>query len=154
MSRSAPERNAETTQRRERGKTAGGIAALVALAIAASGCSSSGAGGEVRFVTPRDGDVVSSPVRVEMSAEGFVVEPAANGVGEGRGHLHIMVDAPCVEARLTVPSDDQHLHFGAGQTTAVLDLEPGEHFLCLQAADGNHTALPIVDEIRVTVDGP
>lgn len=118
---------------------------------AASACSSSDPGGSVEFVEPRDGEVVTSPVTVEMAAEGFVVEPAANGVRQGHGHLHIMIDTLCVEPRLTVPPDAQHLHFGLGQTTASLDLAPGEHFLCLQAADANHTALPLTDEITITV---
>jgi hypothetical protein len=108
----------------------------------------------VTFVSPRDGDVVTSPVEVKMAAEDFIVEPAANSVREGHGHLHIMVDAPCVESRLTVPPDDQHLHFGDGSTSAKIALEPGEHFLCLQAADGAHKALPIVDEIAITVAEP
>lgn len=103
---------------------------------------------------PSDGDVVTSPVAVEMEAIDLDIEPAANGVGEGRGHFHVMIDAPCVEARLTVPQDRQHVHFGQGQTTATLDLDPGIHFLCLQAADGNHTALPLTDEITITVRTP
>ena len=87
-----------------------------------------------------------------MATDNFIVEPASNGVGEGRGHLHIMIDTPCIQARLTVPPDDQHLHFGQAQTTATLDLEPGEHTLCLQAADGSHTALPLTHEITITVE--
>ena len=119
--------------------------------IATAACGDRPAG-EVRFLTPTDGQVVTSPVRVQMEAIDFVLEPAANGVNEGRGHLHIMIDTPCVEARLTVPPSEQHLHFGQAQTTALLDLEPGEHYLCLQAANGNHTALAITDEITITVE--
>jgi hypothetical protein len=134
-----------------RSMTGRAVAALALLAVVGAGCGSDDSIG-VSFATPRDGDTVSSPVSVEMEAEGFVVEPAANGVNDGKGHLHIMVDTPCVEARLTVPPDDQHLHFGKGQTSAILDLEPGEHFLCLQAADGAHKALEYIDEIVVTVE--
>ncbi len=126
------------------------VHALAVVAILAAACSPD-SGESVRFATPLDGDSVTSPVTVEMIAENFVVEPAANGVTAGHGHLHIMIDTPCVEPRLTVPPDDQHLHFGKGQTSAVLDLDPGRHFLCLQAADGSHTALRAVDEITITV---
>ncbi len=125
--------------------------ALATLGLLLAACGSDVAG-EVRFVTPQDGETVRSPVAVEMSATDFILEPAANGVNEGRGHLHIMIDVPCVEARLTVPPDDQHLHFGQAQTETSLELDPGEHFLCLQAADGNHTALPIIHEITITVE--
>ena len=124
---------------------------LVALSLAAIGCSTEEEA-RVRFVEPADGATVSSPLRVVMSATDFIVEPAANGVTEGHGHLHIMVDAPCVQARLTVPPDSQHLHFGNGQTETELDLAPGEHFLCLQAADGSHTALRAVHEITIVVE--
>lgn len=128
--------------------------ALVALVVSSTfvaACGSDGGGARVFFVTPTDGATVVSPVAVEMAVDGFVLEPAASGVNEGRGHLHIIIDRPCVEPRLTVPPDEQHLHFGRGQTTATLDLGPGDHFLCLQAADGSHTALPYTDTIEITV---
>ena len=122
---------------------------LLALILAACGSDD---GVSVVFAEPLDGATVSSPFEVRMEVDGFTVEPATNGVRDGHGHLHIMIDSPCVDQRLTVPPDDQHLHFGKGQTTATLDLEVGEHFLCLQAADGLHTALPYVDEITITVE--
>lgn len=125
-------------------------AALIILATSTASCGDESEA-RVFFAQPRDGAEVTAPFRVEMGVENFVVEPAADGITEGRGHLHIMVDTPCVQPRLTVPPDDRHLHFGGGQTEAVLHLEPGEHFLCLQAADGDHTALAATDEITVTV---
>jgi hypothetical protein len=96
---------------------------------------------QVRFASPTNGEVVSSPVRVVMEAQNFTVE-AAGEVNEGAGHLHIMVDTPCVPAGEMVPKDDTHLHYGDGSMAAQLELTPGEHTLCLQAADGAHTALP------------
>jgi hypothetical protein len=125
---------------------------IVLLAITAGACSSGDSSGRVFFISPADGATVSSPVAVEMGVADFIVEPAANGVNAGCGHLHIMVDTPCVQERLTVPPDEQHLHFGQGQTSASLELPPGEHFLCLQAADGKHTALRATHEITITVE--
>lgn len=125
------------------------LGALAFFGLLAACSTESDAG--VRFVAPVDGATVGSPLAVEMAAKNFILEPAANGVNVGRGHLHIMIDAPCVQARLTVPPDEQHLHFGKAQTSAVLELAPGEHFLCLQGADGNHNALPITHEITITV---
>ena len=37
-----------------------------------------------------------------------------------------------------IPSDDQHRHFGGGQTQATLELEPGRHELTLLLGDGSH----------------
>ena len=56
-----------------------------------------------------------------------------------------------------IPDDPQHLHYGQGQTTVTLDLEPGEHTLRLQFADGLHTALEgeqYRDTITVVVSEP
>lgn len=127
------------------------IATVVVAALLAAGCGDADDTSSVFFIEPVDGAVVASPVDVKMGASGFTIEPAQEGVGENRGHFHIMIDAPCVEARLTVGTDDRHRHFGKGQATASLDLEPGTHTLCLQAADGVHTAKDIVDVITITV---
>ncbi len=96
----------------------------------------------VYFVEPADGASAASPLKVVMAAENFVIEPASDVVAEGRGHLHIMVDTPCVEAGQGIPKDETHLHYGKGQLEAELELAPGQHTLCLQAADGLHVALP------------
>lgn len=94
----------------------------------------------VFFTNIEDGDTISSPVTLQWSAENFTIEPAGE-VKAGAGHLHVMVDVPCVAAGETVPSDDNYLHFGKAQLETALELAPGEHTLCLQAADGAHTAL-------------
>jgi hypothetical protein len=118
--------------------------APVAQAPAAPAAAEPTASAEPRvyFVEPVDGATVPRPVKVVMAAENFVIEPASEIVAEGRGHLHIMVDTPCVEAGQGVPKDETHLHYGQGQLEAELELAPGQHTLCLQAADGLHVALP------------
>jgi hypothetical protein len=78
------------------------------------------------------------------------VEPAG-AVKAGAGHLHVMVDVPCVEPGQPIPKDDQHVHLGQGQLETQLVLAPGPHTLCLQAGDGAHTALPITREVTFTV---
>lgn len=95
----------------------------------------------VYFVEPADASTVSSPVKVVMAADNFVVEPAGETVTDGHGHLHITVDADCVAPGQGVPKDETHLHYGQGQMEAELELAAGEHTLCLQAADGLHVAL-------------
>jgi hypothetical protein len=124
------------------------------LLTACGGDGGDGGGGEagVAFGGIEDGAEVTSPVAVEFVAEGFEVEPAGDGaVTEGAGHMHVMVDTPCVEVGQVIPSDEQHLHFGDGSTSTELELEPGEHTLCLQAGDGAHTALDLTDEVTITV---
>ncbi len=118
-----------------------------------SGATTTAEAGEpsVAFVAPTDGASVSNPVVVEFAAEGFTLEPAGE-VHEGAGHLHVMVDVPCLAPGETIPRDAQHVHFGKGQTEGTIDMEAGEHTLCLQAGDGTHTALDLTDEITITVD--
>jgi hypothetical protein len=119
------------------------ILALVLFCLALAACNGSGgndAEWRVFFTNIKDGNTVDSPVRVQWSAENFTIEPAGE-VKEGAGHLHIMVDVACVPAGQIIPADDNHLHYGKAQTEATLELTPGEHALCLQAADGIHTAL-------------
>lgn len=106
---------------------------------------------EVYFASPEDGATVTDPVHVEMMAVNFTIEPAGE-VHDGAGHFHIMIDVPCVTPGEVIPSDANHLHFGQGQTTAELELEAGEHTLCLQAGNGEHVALDLTDTISITVE--
>ena len=94
----------------------------------------------VRFEQPADRATVTSPFEVVMAASGLVVEPSGE-VKDGAGHFHILVNTDFTPAGEIIPDDAQHLHYGQGQTTNALDLEPGEHTLRLQFADGLHTAL-------------
>ena len=103
-------------------------------------CQSNTANPRVRFTEPADGATAASPVKVVMAAENFTVEPAGD-IHEGAGHLHIMVDTPCLPPGEVIPRDEQHLHYGDGSTEAAVELTPGTHTLCLQAADGAHIAL-------------
>jgi hypothetical protein len=105
----------------------------------------------VSFAGPADGASVANPVEVSFDTVDFELEPAGE-VHHGAGHLHVMVDVPCVEPGQPIPRDAQHVHFGKGQTEGAIDMAAGEHTLCLQAGDGTHTALDLTDEITVTVE--
>src|SRR5215217_3623242 len=127
--------------------------ALIALTAAAlfAGCGKNK--GQVHFENLTDGAEVESPFTVKMAAENLVVEPAAEGVKEGHGHFHILVNTPVPRSLDPIPNDGQHIHYGAGQTEAVLDLPVGEHTLILQFAKGDHRPYDpqITQEIRVRV---
>ncbi len=123
------------------------------LTLSFVGVSFSGETSRVFFTAPTDQAVVSSPVKVAMGAEGFIIEPAG-AIKAGAGHLHIMVDTDCVAVGTLVPKDATHLHYGKGQMEAEIALSPGPHTLCLQAADGAHIALAghgMTQKIAITV---
>ena len=66
----------------------------------------------------------------------------------------IMVDTNCTPVGEVVPTDDTQLPYGQGQLEADLELSPGTHTLCLQAADGAHVALAgegMTQKITITV---
>jgi hypothetical protein len=106
------------------------------------------------FIAPVDGETVSSPVTVRFGLAGMGVAPA--GVDKANtGHHHLLVDTELPRLDLPVPADDQHRHFGAGQTEVELELEPGEHTLQLLLGDHNHVPHdpPVVSErITITVE--
>jgi hypothetical protein len=107
----------------------------------------------VSITSPENGATVRSPFGLSTEADGFTIEPAGQ-VRAGAGHLHLMVDTGCVAPGEAIPEDAQHLHFGDGSTERELDLPMGEHTVCLQAGDGAHNALHLIDQITITVVGP
>jgi hypothetical protein len=137
--------------------TALAAAAAVGLPLAASAAemerTPAPEGAEVYFITPNDGEEVSSPVTVRFGTSGIGVAPA--GVDHDKtGHHHLLVDTDMPNMNSPIPSDDNHLHFGGGQTETTLELEPGEHTLQLLMGDARHIPHepPIAsDKITVTV---
>jgi len=91
----------------------------------------------VFFQNLKDGDTLSSPFTVEMGVEGMQVE-AAGERKEGFGHHHIIVNCTHIDKETTIPVDDQHKHYGAGQTETELELDAGTYCLTLQFANGYH----------------
>lgn len=94
-------------------------------------------GAKVMFVEPADGAEVGTTFAVKMGVEGATVKPAGEVVA-GTGHHHIIVDGEGVPAGTAVAKDETHIHYGDGSTETELTLEPGEHTLTLQFADGMH----------------
>ena len=112
---------------------------------------------QASFVSPADGDTVSSPFTVELAADGVDLAPSgAPAVGEG--HLHVMADIGCYDAGEIIPgpSDEDEaegrFHLGDGSDSREIDLEPGSYELCVQLADGVHTAFGQSETISVTVE--
>jgi hypothetical protein len=109
-------------------------------------------GARAYIVTPADGSVVSSPVTVVFGLEGMGVAPA--GVEKANtGHHHLLIDVQDIPAAgQPIPADDQHKHFGGGQTQVSVELAPGQHTLQLVLGDQNHVPHepPVVSE-RITI---
>jgi hypothetical protein len=91
----------------------------------------------VYIISPVDGQTVSSPFLVQFGMSGLGVAPA--GVEkDGTGHHHLLINTAYENFDDAIPADEQHRHFGGGQTEAVIDLPPGEHTLQLLSGDHNH----------------
>lgn len=112
---------------------------------------------QATIVSPADGDTVTSPVTFELDADGVDIVPAdAPAVGEA--HLHVIVDSGCVDAGEIIPgpsdeaTEDGYNHLGDGSMETEVELEPGEHEVCAQLADGIHQAFGQTDTITVTIE--
>ncbi|MFT4046453.1 MAG: DUF4399 domain-containing protein [Solimonas sp.] len=111
------------------------------------------ANAKVYFINLKDGDTVSSPVKVQFGLSNAGVAPAGFNK-DGTGHHHLLIDKPEVDYTQPLPMTDQIKHFGGGQTEATLDLKPGKHTLQLLFADWKHQPFnPAVqsDPITITV---
>lgn len=111
------------------------------------------AGAEAYFISPHDGDVITGPVMVVMGLKGMGVAPAGMEHAD-TGHFHLIIDAPLPPQDQPIPKDEQHLHFGGGQTQAVLTLKPGKHTLQLLMGDYAHLSFepPVASkQIIITV---
>ena len=111
------------------------LTVFAALLFVISACGGPEDG--VDFGNLKDGDTVTSPVKIEFLVYGKTIKPAGEDV-EGTGHHHIIVDGGSIQAGTVVPADDTHIHFGKGQTETSLELSPGKHTLTLQFADYAH----------------
>ena len=92
----------------------------------------------VFFANLKDGQQVSSPLKVEMGVSGLSVDTANGKLKPASGHHHILIDLDSVATETVIPKDSVHIHFGNAQTTATLTLKPGTHKLTLQFADALH----------------
>ncbi|AZV79699.1 DUF4399 domain-containing protein [Parasedimentitalea marina] len=136
--------------------TAALIAASLASPVWAGGETASNPDAQVYFVNIQDGDTFVSPVKVVFGLSGMGVAPAGTEK-ENTGHHHLLIDRPPLgqgedgvdELSNGIMSDEQHLHFGGGQTEASIDLEPGQHTLQLVLGDLGHVphSKPIVSEV-------
>lgn len=87
---------------------------------------------------PNDGEVIHARrFKVWFGLRNMGIAPA-HVKKANTGHHHLIIDAPLPPFDQEIPSDRNHLHFGAGQSEAVIELAPGTHTLQLLFGDDNH----------------
>jgi len=119
-----------------------------------TGQSTAPAGAFSYFVNLKNGDTVTSPFKVV-----FGLSPnmgvAPSGVEKANvGHHHVFIDTTLTAEEETQPItvDEQHVHFGKGQTETTLTLPPGKHTLQLVLGDWTHIPFkPLVKSEVITI---
>ena len=109
---------------------------------------------EVYFISPKNGEVVNSPVTVKFGLKGYGIAPAGINFPE-TGHHHLLVNlTELPDLKSSIPADENHIHFGKGQTETFLELKPGEYSFQLLLGDWMHVPHnpPILSEkIKIIV---
>jgi hypothetical protein len=139
-------------------KVTTGALALAVASIASpvmAGETPAPEGAKVYFINLKDGDTVQSPVSIQFGLAGMGVAPAGTEK-EHTGHHHVIIDETLEgdELNESIPADDNHKHFGGGQTETSIELSPGQHTLQLVLGDWSHIPHdpPVMSEqITITV---
>jgi len=110
------------------------------------------ANARVYFANLKDGQNVTSPLKVEMGVDAMHVDTANGVLKPASGHHHILVDIDSIPTGEVIKKDSVHLHFGNAQTSAEIKLPPGKHSLTLQFADALHRSYGSKLTNKITVD--
>ena len=106
---------------------------------------------ELYFISPAGGATLSNPITVHFGLRNMGVAPAGIKYDD-TGHHHLLVDTELPSLDFPIINDENHLHFGKGQTEATLELAPGEHTLQLLLGDFAHIPHePAVMSERITI---
>lgn len=106
------------------------------------------------FIWPQNGARIRGAFWRRFGLRNMGIAPAGiNFPNTGHHHLLIDVTEP-LDLNAPIPQDRNHLHFGAGQTEASLNLPPGKHTLQLVLGDAKHYPFnpPLVSKkITITI---
>jgi hypothetical protein len=92
----------------------------------------------VYIIWPHDGAVINGgKFWLRMGLRNMGVAPKGVDV-PNTGHHHVLIDTDLPPAGEPIPNDRNHLHFGAGETEARIELPPGRHTLQLLLGDKDH----------------
>ena len=109
---------------------------------------------ELYFIEPKDGATVNGPVKIVFGLSGMGVAPAGIDF-PNTGHHHLLVDLENLpDLNKPIPANKNHIHFGKGQTEAILELPKGKR--TLQLLMGNYRHIPhkepvISDKITIFI---
>lgn len=104
------------------------------------------------IIYPWDGAQIRGEFWVRFGLRNMGVTQAGSSAPNA-GHHHLLVDVSDeIVPDEPLPSDNKHLHFGAGQTEARLELPPGKHTLQLVLGDPDHRPFkPMLISKKVTI---
>jgi hypothetical protein len=104
------------------------------------------------FVWPQDGTVIKGAFWCRFGLRNMGVTHAGDDF-QNSGHHHLLIDvSEPLNPDEPIPQDKSHLHFGAGQTEARIELPPGKHTLQLALGDSDHFPfVPPVISRKITV---
>jgi Domain of unknown function (DUF4399) len=131
--------------------TVGGVA--LGQTKTTGGPTPSPAGAAVYFIDLKDGATIAPKTTIHFGLHGMGVAPAGSEKANS-GHHHLLIDTDLPPLDEPIPSDPNHMHFGAGQTEVDLELSPGPHTLQLLLGDKSHVphSPPVMSElVHVTV---
>jgi hypothetical protein len=90
------------------------------------------------FVWPHDGATIKGAFWCRFGLRNMGVTHAGDSFPNS-GHHHLLIDvSEPIDPNEPIPQDKSHLHFGAGQTEARIELPPGKHTLQLVLGDSAH----------------
>jgi hypothetical protein len=120
-------------------KIALAVAMMLSTASAMAGETPAPADAKVYFINVKDGDTVTSPVIIRFGLSGMGIAPAGTEM-ENTGHHHLIIDEKMEGEAMNeaIPVDEHHMHFGKGQTEAIVTLPKGKHTLQLVLGDWSH----------------
>jgi hypothetical protein len=103
------------------------------------------------IVNLKNGDTVTSPFKVVFGLSPNMGVAPAGVEKPDVGHHHLLIDKTLSAEEMTqpIPSDEQHIHFGKGQTETTVTLPPGKH--TLQLVLGNWTHIPFTPPVQSEV---
>jgi hypothetical protein len=106
----------------------------------------------VYIVWPPDGAVIDGGrFWLRMGLRNMGVAPKGVKV-PNTGHHHVLIDTELPAMDQQIPNDRNHVHFGAGETEARIELPPGKHTLQLLLGDENHIPhQPPIQSNKITV---
>ncbi len=115
------------------------FAAFLGSQGAMAGTTPSTANAHLYIGWPNNGEVIAAdhPFRVWFGLRNMGVAPK-DVKFPNAGHHHLLIDSDLPPMDQAIPSDRNHLHFGAGQTETMLELPPGKHTLQLLMGDDKH----------------